>query len=308
MRVVLWFLVFFIDSLTPAQAQTKEPSEYNPALVLKVLAELRKGHGDANPPRLNACLRNSADNRWSDLQAHFYCWMKADQRACFTGAVDGELKDHSELKGDYDKAFVHCQEARGRAYGINFDRPLSRLTPEQGEVFKNLLYRQKIFSKLEQKKILEAFYGGPVPERKPAIAAAVLPPPPAVTAKPMIVASTLMNPDMEQLDGNASGDSKTAAVKESPTGFPKSCQINTVNVRTRQKPDSKSSVVAILRETAIQVLGPPLNSVGQDMMQWYPVEFRYKGKLTNAFLAVSLVDCGKEKAKKEEGRSLPPDN
>ena|GEM_PF-6625014 len=295
MRVLVWLVVFYTYFQTLAQAQTKEPSTlgYSPAQVLKVLSELREVRGDANPPKLNACLRNSADNRWSDLQAHFYCWMKADQRACFTGAVDGELRDNPELKGEYDKAFAHCQEARGRAYGINFDRPLSRLTLEQGEVFKNLLYQQKIFSKEEQKKVLEAFYGGPVPERKPAVAATIPPRSPPLTARPIIAASTLMNPDMEQLDSNASGDSQTSAATESPAGFPKSCQINTLNVRTRLKPDSGSSVVAILGEAQIRVLGPPLNSVGQDMMQWYPVEFRHKGKMTNAFLAVSLVDCGK---------------
>lgn len=271
--------LWLVSSLVQAQGRDSASSEYGPTQVLAALRLLREQRGEPNPPKLTNCLKSSAGGKWSDLQAHFYCWMKADQRACFTGAVDGEFKDHPELKGNYDKAFSHCQEAKGRAYGINFDRPLARLTLEQSEVFKNLLYRRPMFSKDEQRKILESFYAGSMPDRKsiPAPAPEPTPPPPA-----MVMAPTLANPDIGDMD-NA-----TPAVS-----YPRACQVKTPNSRTRLKPDGSSPIVAIIDPTNINVTGPAQASSGMDGKEWYPVEFNYKGKLVNAWLSTSLVNCPK---------------
>jgi hypothetical protein len=51
--------------------------------------------------------------------------------------------------------------------------------------------------------------------------------------------------------------------------------------------------VAILDPTTITVTGAAQPSQGTDGKQWYPVEFRHKGKPVKAFLSVSLVDCPK---------------
>jgi hypothetical protein len=260
-----------------AQSRAAASAEYGPAQVLATLRQLREQRGDPKPPKLSICLKSSTGGQWSDLQAHFYCWLQADQRACFTGAVDGEFKDHPELKGNYDMAFGHCQEAKGRAYGINFDRPMARLTPEQGEVFKNVLYRKPMFPKDEQRKILEAFYASAPPERKsfPAPAPEPTPPPPA-----MSMAATLVNPDM--------GDIENAAPE---AGYPKTCQVRSQHARTRQKPDTSSPIVAILDPTPIKVTGPAQASLGTDTRQWYPVEFQHKGRLVKAWLSTTLVSC-----------------
>jgi hypothetical protein len=267
---------------SPVQSQVRNASspEYGPTQVLAALRQLREQRGDPRPPKLANCLQNSSGGNWSDLQAHFYCWLKPDQRACFTGAVDGEFPDHQELKGNYDKAFAHCQQAKGRAYGINFDRPFSRLTAEQGEVFKNVLYRRPMFSKDEQRKILEAFYTGPIPERRPfpAPTPEPTPPPPA-----MVMVPTLANPDV--------GDMENAA---SESGYPRPCKVKTPNSRTRQKPDANSPIVAVLDAAEmIRVTGPAQASSGSDTRQWYPVEFHHKSQLVQAFLSVSLITCPK---------------
>jgi hypothetical protein len=274
---VLFFL-WLVSSHAEAQSRSTVSTEYGPAQILDALRLLREQRGDPNPPKLTNCLKTSAGGKWSDLQAHFYCWLKPDQRACFTGAVDGEFKEHPELKGNYDLAFGHCQEAKGRAYGINFDRPLSRLTLEQGEVFKNLLYRRPMLPKDEQRKILETFYAAAPTERKavPSPTPEPTPPPPA-----MVMTPTLANPDM--------GDLENAAT----AGYPRSCQLKSPNSRTRQKPDGNSPIVAILDPTTITVTGAAQPSQGTDGKQWYPVEFRHKGKPVKAFLSVSLVDCPK---------------
>ncbi len=276
------FTLWLVSPLVQAQGRNAASSEYGPTQVLEALRLLREQRGDPNPPKLTNCLKNSAGGKWSDLQAHFYCWLKPDQRACFTGAVDGEFKEHPELKGNYDLAFGHCQEAKGRAYGINFDRPLARLTIEQGEVFKNLLYRRPMFSKDEQRRILESFYASSsAPERK---AAPVPAPTPEPTPPPptMVMAPTLANPDIGDMDNTA------------PTGsWPRSCQLKSANSRIRQKPDGNSPIVAILDPTSINVTGPAQASSGSDGKQWYPVEFHHKGKLVNAWLSVSLVNCPK---------------
>jgi hypothetical protein len=267
-----------VSTLVQAQGRNAASSEYGSTQILEALRLLREQRGEPNPPKLATCLKTAAGGKWSDLQAHFYCWLKPDQRACFTGAVDGEFKDHPDLKGNYDKAFGHCQEAKGRAYGINFDRPLARLTLEQGEVFKNLLYRRPSLSKDEQRKILETFYASAVPDRKPLPAPTPepTPPPPA-----MVMAPTLANPDI--------GDMENAA----PAGYPRTCQLKTPNSRTREKPDGSSLIVAILDPAPITVTGPAQASTGTDGKQWYPVEFHHKGKLVNAWLSVSLVSCPK---------------
>lgn len=263
-----------------AQSRNTVSFEYGPAQILDALRLLREQRGDPNPPKLANCLKNSAGGKWSDLQAHFYCWLKPDQRACFTGAVDGEFKDHPELKGKYDLAFGHCQEAKGRAYGINFDRPLSRLTLEQGEVFKNLLYRRPMLPKDEQRNILESFYAAvPAPAERKTMPAPT--PTPEPTPPAMLMTPTLANPDIGDMDNAA------------PTGYPRSCQLKSPNSRTRQKPDGNSPIVAILEPTSITVTGAPQASVGTDGKLWYPVEFRHKGKLLNAFLSASLVNCPK---------------
>jgi hypothetical protein len=273
------FSLWLVSPLVQAQGRGSASSEYSPTQVLAALRLLREQRGDPNPPKLANCLKSSAGGNWSDLQAHFYCWMKADQRACFTGAVDGEFTDHPELKGNYDKAFGHCQEAKGRAYGINFDRPLARLTLEQGEVFKNLLYRRPMFSKDEQRKILESFYAGSMPVRKsfPAPAPEPTPPPPA-----MVMAPTLANPDIGDMDNAAPAAS-----------YPRSCQVKTPNSRTRLKPDGGSPIVATIDPTNITVTGPAQASSGTDGKEWYPVEFHHKGKLVKAWLSASLVNCPK---------------
>ncbi|WP_141732632.1 hypothetical protein [Oligoflexus tunisiensis] len=278
MRVpALLFSLWLVVPSVQARSRTAAAAEYGPGQVLAALRELREQRGDPSPPKLSVCLKSSSGGQWSDLQAHFYCWLKPDQRACFTGAVDGEFKDHPELKGNYDRAFTHCQEAKGRAYGINFDRPMARLTAEQAEVFKNVLYRQPMFSKDDQRKILEAFYASAAPERKsfPAPAPEPTPPPPA-----MSMSATLVNPDM--------GDIENATPE---AGYPKTCQVKSAHARALQKPDSKSPIVAILDPTTIQVTGPAQASSGTDVQQWYPVEFPHKGRLVKAWLTVSLVNC-----------------
>lgn len=274
-------LLFIWLAAPPVQAQGRNPqsSDYGPTQVLDTMRQLREQQGGSKPPRLAVCLKNSSGGRWSDLQAHFYCWLKADQRACFTGAVDGEFKEHPELKGNYDMAFGYCQEAKGRAYGINFDRPLARLSPQQSDVFKNLIYRQPKFSQDEQRKILETFYAGPVPERKPF--PAPVPPPPPPPPPPVMVA-TMANPDI--------GEETNAVPNER---YPRSCRVNSSNARTRQKPDSNSPIVAILQPTPIKVTGPAQDSSDTDTTPWYPVEFPYRGKLVNAWLSVPMIDCPK---------------
>jgi hypothetical protein len=299
------FLLFIwlATSFEKAQGSNSASPEYAPAQVLNALRLLREQRGATNPPKLSVCLQNSSEGRWSDLQAHFYCWLKPDQRACFTGAVDGELKDYPELKGNYDLAFDHCQKAKGRAYGINFDRPMARFTLEQGEVFKNVLYRQPMFANDDQQKILEDFYSGRVPERKafpieltPAsiktakiVAAAGKTVPASVdtaAVKPvpivMAAAPGMANPDMAELENAVPFE-----------GYPRSCRVKSNNARTRQQPDANSPIVATLDQTPIKVTGPAKASSGSDNKPWYPVEFHQTGQLINAWLTVSLVDCSK---------------
>ncbi|HYX37578.1 MAG TPA: hypothetical protein VE954_31135 [Oligoflexus sp.] len=218
MRLAALLLIVWLAP-PPVQAQGKAPagSDYGPAQVLQALRLLREQRGDPNPPKLNVCLRNSTGGRWSDLQAHFYCWLKPDQRACFTGAVDGEFKDHPELKGNYDLAYGHCQEAKGRAYGINFDRPLARLSIEQGEVFKNLLYRRPNLTKDEQRKILEAFYAEPMADRKTPVPVATERKPAANSAPLDRTAATERKPaaNSAPLDRTSAADNKTATTSAS---------------------------------------------------------------------------------------------
>lgn len=293
-------LLILLSAPMPLAAQNKG-AEYGPQQILSSLKLLREQRGDPNPPKLASCLKNSSDGKWSDLQAHFYCWLKADQRACFTGAVDGEFKDHPELKGNYDRAYSHCQEAKGRAYGINFDRPLGRLTLEQGEVFKNLLYRRPGLPREEQRRILEAFYAGTVPDRK-SFPAAVAPPPPApqvvatLAPVPAPAPSPVAAPVPASIVENRT-NSMTATMANPDVGddedYPRSCRVKSAHARTRQKPDSSSPVVAILDPAPIKITGPALASAGADTLQWYPVEFHYRGQLTTAFLSVSLVECSR---------------
>ncbi len=287
MRVLIALGFCCIWSLAQLEAQTNTSvaPEYTPAQVLKVLKQLRDIRGENNPPKLNACLKNSADNRWSDLQAHFYCWLKSDQRACFTGAVDGEFKEYPELKGNYDKAFGHCQQAKGRAYGINFDQPLSRLTAEQGEVFKNLLYRQAVFSEADQNKILENFYSGKIPARRPFPMNIT-----AANSKSVTEAKPQAQAPVETL---RTSEEAASSLDSKEPGYPKSCQIKSQHARTRAEPNPKSPVVAVLDRGPIKVTGPIQSLQTDSTSTWYPVEFRYKGKIVAAFLSTGLVDCSR---------------
>lgn len=289
MFAFLLYLWLGTDAYPALQAQDASRTDYSPAQVLAVLRQLRADRWDMDATKLAACLKNSSDNRWTDLQAHFYCWLRADLRACFTGAVDGDIAESPDLKGDYEKAFQFCQNTRGRVYGVPFDKPVTLLSPEAIVVFQNLMYRRGLFPFAVQEQVLQSFYQGKVPLRR---SETVEPKSPIPNALPQSPSKPSLPPS--PLPSSPAGNQAAKADEsksKSANAFPKSCLVKVEHARARLHPDGASAVVGQADKGPIQVTGPLQSSPKIAAIKWYPVLLPENGKAVHGFMASFMLDC-----------------
>lgn len=272
--------------------------------VLEALQWLKKQQGYSFQ-RTIACVKKNPINKWNLLQAHFYCSLTTEQRACYTGAINGDNPSRKDLKGDYKKTYEHCSREQGIVYGIAYDKPFASLDAKYGIVFRAIIYQGRLFPYSEQKRILNDFYGSPVIEldtsscnqavvQKEELKSAPASPkkPAAVTKAPLVNPKEPVpeqNPALKVKEPPLAEKAIEAKVQKS---YPKGCQIKGSMVNVRPEPSTARPPVAVMNNaTPVTVTGAAIPSLRNEPYRWYPVSLRYYGSERGGYIAVRLVSC-----------------